>query len=263
MSWDRYGDDIGRGSRGTYGTEQDPVNCSFFLRIGACRHGANCPKKHTWPAFSTVVLFEHLWIAPKKVLARQREKEEHYENFCEDILEECLKFGEVEAILTFANMGDHMIGNTFVRFADEDQAAACIAGVNGRYYAGRKVSCKYSPVTDFDNAKCRDHQSNDCKRGQFCNFAHFMPIPRWVHSVLKADRYRRPRRTLAATTTTSSSRRKRDGWPAFPIGGLRPERMECIRKWNELRAKEGKPVKVFKELDEPTSSLKLYKPGTM
>jgi len=246
------------GGRGTYGTEHDPVNCSFFLRIGACRHGENCPKKHTWPAFSQVIMFEHLWIAPKKVLAKKRLRDEHYENFCEDLVEECMKYGEIEEVLTYSNMGDHMIGNTFVRFADEDQAAACLSSTQGRYYAGRKVTCKFSPVVDFDNARCRDYQSNDCKRGQFCNFAHFMPVPRFVTNLLsKSSVWRSVERRKQKQLRLKD---RKDGWPPFPIGALRPERMECIAKWNRLRERNGQKPKTFDERPETQSSLKLFRP---
>lgn len=27
-----------------FGTEQDRVNCSFYLKIGACRHGDRCSR---------------------------------------------------------------------------------------------------------------------------------------------------------------------------------------------------------------------------
>merc|ERR1719183_3440645 len=76
-----------------------------------------------------------MWVAPKKVLASKRKKTDHYEDFMEDMVEECL---------TYANMGDHMLGNTFVRYEDEDQAEACIKGINGRFYARRMPNiCKY------------------------------------------------------------------------------------------------------------------------
>jgi len=159
--------------------------------------------------------------------------------------------------LTYSNMGDHMIGNTFVRFTDEDQAAACLKGTHGRYYAGRKVHCKYSPVTDFDNARCRDFQSNDCKRGQFCNFAHFMTVPRFVTEKLTkfdpvTSNQRRKKNRL---------KRKRDNWPDFPVGGTRMDRVDTIRKWNDLREQEGKKLKTYVVPEERTSSLNLYKPG--
>jgi hypothetical protein len=36
-----------------------------------------------------------------------------FENFCEDLVEECMKYGEIEEVLTYSNMGDHMIGKSF------------------------------------------------------------------------------------------------------------------------------------------------------
>jgi splicing factor U2AF subunit len=35
-----------------FGTEQDKVNCSFYYKIGACRHGDRCSRKHVKPSYS-------------------------------------------------------------------------------------------------------------------------------------------------------------------------------------------------------------------
>lgn len=251
--------DGGRGggrTKSLYGTEEDPTNCSFFLRMGACRHGENCPKKHNWPAFSNTLLFEHLWIPNKKTMANKRKKDAHYEDFCEDLLEEMMKYGDVISFLTMENTGDHMIGNTFVKFADEDQAKECSLAMNNRFYAGRKFRVRYSPVTDFDTSRCRDFVSAKCKRGNFCNFAHFMSIPRWcneyMNQVSAQDRVQRKRRKL--------ERMKRsDGWPAFPRAGTREERVRVLEKWNELLNKD--KVKKDKPADIKPSALKLFIPG--
>lgn len=32
-----------------FGTEEDKVNCSFFFKIGACRHGEKCTRLHYKP----------------------------------------------------------------------------------------------------------------------------------------------------------------------------------------------------------------------
>ena len=37
-----------------FGTEKDKVNCSFFFKIGACRHGDRCSRLHNKPTFSQV-----------------------------------------------------------------------------------------------------------------------------------------------------------------------------------------------------------------
>ena len=46
-----------------FGTEKDKVNCSFYFKIGACRHGDRCSRIHNKPSFSqTIVLQVILWI---------------------------------------------------------------------------------------------------------------------------------------------------------------------------------------------------------
>jgi len=250
-------------SKDGYGTEQDPVNCSFFLRIGACRHGENCPKKHNWPTFSSTVLFTHLWVPKKKTLKSKKETADHYDDFMEDLLEETLQYGAVEEVLTYQNRGDHMLGNTFVRFSDEDMAQACINGTTGRYYAGRRIIPKFSPVQDFENARCRDHQMGGCKRGHFCNFAHFQPVPRWINKHLsrtdaydKLRRYRQKKKELL--------KNRKDGWPAFPTEGNRRERAKVLAEWNKLREEEkGKDATMkFPAVDPHAakSGLNLFKP---
>merc|ERR1712113_990820 len=106
-------------------------------------------------------------------------------------------YGNVMDFQSLKNVGDHMIGNVFLKFSDEDEAADCLKHLRNRFYAGRKVSADFSPIADFDNARCRDYQTNSCKRGNFCNFAHFMRNPRWtadhLNSMSAQERLKRKR----------------------------------------------------------------------
>ncbi|CAH2234393.1 jg21197 [Pararge aegeria aegeria] len=43
-----------------FGTEKDKVNCSFYFKIGACRHGDRCSRIHNKPTFSQTVLLQNL-----------------------------------------------------------------------------------------------------------------------------------------------------------------------------------------------------------
>ncbi|CAK5108072.1 unnamed protein product [Meloidogyne enterolobii] len=47
-----------------YGTEKDKVNCSFFFKIGACRHGDKCLRAHHRPTFSNTVLLKNFYHSP-------------------------------------------------------------------------------------------------------------------------------------------------------------------------------------------------------
>jgi len=249
-----------QGSRqASYGTEDDPVNCSFFLRMGACRHGENCPKKHPNPPFSQTIMFEHLWIAPKKVLKDKRKRDAHYEDFYEDVLEECLKFGEIEDLLVVSNMGDHMIGNVFVRFSSEEVAEKAVTAIRGRYYAGRRVYVNFSPVQDFAHSRCNDYQANNCMRGQYCNFAHYMHQPKWAAKFfVRPDVNRRYRHLMKKKSTGRDS-----NGPSFPIRGSSQERKRCISEWNRIREEAG-TLKTFERPENVPvgkSGLNLYKPS--
>ena len=43
---------------------EDKVNCPFFFKIGACRHGDRCSRLHHRPAFSQTVLIRHIYPNP-------------------------------------------------------------------------------------------------------------------------------------------------------------------------------------------------------
>ena len=47
-----------------HGTEEDKVNCPFYFKIGACRHGDKCSRQHHRPPFSPTVLIQHMWQNP-------------------------------------------------------------------------------------------------------------------------------------------------------------------------------------------------------
>lgn len=46
----------------------------------------------------------------------------HFEDFYEEVFSELAKFGEIEDLIVADNIGDHMIGNVYVKFVAEDQA---------------------------------------------------------------------------------------------------------------------------------------------
>ena len=104
--------------------------------------------------------------------------QEHFEDFYEDIYEELGKFGEIENLNVCDNLADHMIGNVYVQFREEEQAAAAYNALQGRFYSGRPIIVEYSPVTDFREATCRQFEENSCNRGGYCNFMHVKQIGR-------------------------------------------------------------------------------------
>ncbi|GAB4813536.1 hypothetical protein N2152v2_000582 [Parachlorella kessleri] len=110
-------------------------------------------------------------VDPKKVQA-------FFEDFYEDVFEELAKYGEIEYLNVCDNLADHMVGNCYVKFRDEEAAARALQGLQGRYYAGKPIMVEFSPVTDFRESTCRQYEEGTCGRGGYCNFMHVRPVSR-------------------------------------------------------------------------------------
>ncbi|XP_029434558.1 splicing factor U2AF 35 kDa subunit isoform X5 [Rhinatrema bivittatum] len=147
-----------------FGTEKDKVNCSFYFKIGACRHGDRCSRLHNKPTFSQEVFTE---------------------------MEE--KYGEVEEMNVCDNLGDHLVGNVYVKFRREEDAEKAVLDLNNRWFNGQPIHAELSPVTDFREACCRQYEMGECTRGGFCNFMHLKPISRELRRELYGRRRKKDR----------------------------------------------------------------------
>ncbi|KAL1936320.1 hypothetical protein VTP01DRAFT_454 [Rhizomucor pusillus] len=158
-----------------YGTEKDKVNCSFYFKIGACRHGERCSRKHVKPTFSQTILIANMYRNPghePTCTMTPEELQKDFDLFYEDVFMELAQFGEVEEMCVCDNIGDHLVGNVYCQFKYEEDAGKAVENLNRRFYAGRPLYAELSPVTDFREACCRQHEIAECNRGGFCNFMH-------------------------------------------------------------------------------------------
>merc|ERR1719461_1516370 len=111
--------------------------------------------------------------------------QEHYDNFFEDVFVEAEdKYGEIEEMNVCDNLGDHLVGNVYIKFRREEDAARAVADLNNRWFGGRPIYAELSPVTDFREACCRQYELGECNRGGFCNFMHLKPISRELRKEL-------------------------------------------------------------------------------
>jgi len=182
-----------------FGTEKDKVNCSFYFKIGACRHGDRCSRIHNKPTFSQTLVLQNLYINPQNSAktadgshigqtVTDEEMQEHYDNFFEEVFIECEdKYGEIEEMNVCDNLGDHLVGNVYIKFKYETDAEQAVIDLNGRWFGGRPIYAELSPVTDFREACCRQYEMGECTRAGFCNFMHLKPISR----DLRRDLYKR------------------------------------------------------------------------
>ncbi|XP_021743306.1 splicing factor U2af small subunit B-like [Chenopodium quinoa] len=184
-----------------FGTEKDRVNCPFYFKIGACRHGDRCSRLHTKPSISPTLLLANMYQRPDMITPGVDPQgqpldptkiQQHFEDFYEDLFEELNKYGEIESLNICDNLADHMVGNVYVQFREEEHAAEAVRNLSGRFYAGRPIIVDFSPVTDFREATCRQYEENVCNRGGYCNFMHLKKISRELRRQL-FGRYRRRR----------------------------------------------------------------------
>ena len=172
------------------GTEKDRSNCPFFYRIGACRHGDRCSRNHLRPHFSVTLMVPHMYqpttAVPSVPTSESAANSVRYFDsmpdaaefidFWEDVLDEVERYGRVDDMLVLQNAGEHMHGNTYIKFHSEQEAEAAKQRISSRYYHGRQLQPEYSPVTDFSEAVCGMFKHGFCERGDYWS-AHIQPAP--------------------------------------------------------------------------------------
>ena len=106
--------------------------------------------------FIYFVLFLSCFILNSCIILDANPLQEHYDNFFEDVFVECEdKYGPVEEMNVCDNLGDHLVGNVYVKFKKEEDADKAVKDLNNRWFGGRPIYAELTPVTDFREACCR------------------------------------------------------------------------------------------------------------
>ncbi|XP_064394009.1 splicing factor U2AF 35 kDa subunit-like [Halichondria panicea] len=180
-----------------FGTEKDKVNCSFYFKIGACRHGDRCSRLHNKPTFSQTILVQNMYHNPNNQTQNPgvqptvsvEAEQQHFDAFFEDVFVETEdRYGPIEEMNICDNLGDHLVGNVYIKFRYEEDAEDAVLALNNRWFNGQPIHAELSPVTDFREACCRQYEMGECTRGGFCNFMHLKPLTRDVKKHLYGKR---------------------------------------------------------------------------
>ena len=136
---------------------------------------------------------------------------------------ELRQHGRLESLNVCDNSADHLVGNVYAKFNNEEDASKAIKALDGRPYAGRPIEVEPSPVRDFREATCRQYEEGVCTRGSYCNFLHLKPISREMrrelHGESERDRFERERMRERDRYGYGNDDRDRYGPPPDRIGG--------------------------------------------
>jgi len=161
-----------------------------------------------------------------------KETVRHFEDFYEEVFLEMANFGEIEDLVVCDNIGDHVIGNVYVKYYDENDAERAMKSLTGRYYAGKLIMPEYSPVTNFRDAKCRQYEEGSCSRGGYCNFMHLKYVSRSFKKSLIRQMYEEHPDFLKKKQERESERRGKS-----PEGSPRRNRSRSPRKQKSRRSR--------------------------
>lgn len=124
------------------------------------------------------------------------EVERYFEDFYEDVHTEFLKFGELVNFKVCKNASSHLRGNVYVHYKMLESAVLAYQSINGRYFAGKQISCEFINVTRWKVAICGEYMKSrlkTCSRGSACNFIHCFRNPagdyEWADWDKPAPRY--------------------------------------------------------------------------
>lgn len=188
----RYNDS---GSNNNYNNSNNDsvITCSFYNKIGACRHGEKCSKKHIKPTTSKTLLLANLYQNPKlnkneSEEVTEKQIQEQFDLFYQDIFIHLANMGEIYDFVVCENENNHLNGNVYVQFVSSLDASTVNTTLNQEWFNGRPVHSDLSPVTDFSDARCRAYDTNSCERGEMCNYMHIrQPSPKLRELLYKAQ----------------------------------------------------------------------------
>ena len=144
-------------------------------------------------------MFRHLYQNPPAAISFAegekvsdedlKEALKHFEQFYEEIFLELSNFGELKDLSVADNLSDHLIGNVYAKFYDEDSASKAFNELAGKYYHSNLVDEEYSNIINIKDCKCRKYEDGLCQRGALCNFLHIKEVNKSLIKSLKDEMY--------------------------------------------------------------------------
>lgn len=155
---------------------QDSDECQFFSKVGACRHGAKCVRKHTQPTSSRNIVISSAAIP----------NDQTRDAFIKAVFIEIALISRIREFAVAGNSSPHLRGNIYVSFNTEDDAVRVLNDINARWLNRVPVFAELGPMDNLSKILCRE--GSRCPRALDCNYVHLMAIePRVFDDLFSAQ----------------------------------------------------------------------------
>ncbi|KAH7282811.1 hypothetical protein KP509_35G048600 [Ceratopteris richardii] len=178
-------------SNPNFGTEQDKTHCPFHIKTGVCRFGVNCSRVHVYPDKSCTLLIKNMYHGPGLPMEHDEGLEytdeeiaQNYKEFFDDVHGEFMKHGKIINFKVCRNESSHLRGNVYAQYESVESAVTAYNALNGRFYAGKQITCEYVVVTRWRAALCGEYMRShhrSCSHGTACNFLHCFKNPHGLY----------------------------------------------------------------------------------
>ena len=154
-------------------------------------------------------------------------------------------------------MGDHLIGNVYAKFNDEESASKAFNALSGKYYHSNLVEEEFCPIVSIKDCKCRKYEDGICVRGAFCNFLHLKEVNKTLLRSLKDEMYETHPEYKKNRNNDNNKKKQRKHEHTSSESSLDRydnfTRKRIIKRWND----DFKAEKKIKEKKKNISQLKL------
>ena len=113
---------------------------------------------------SQTIVLKHLYENPPAAIAFAegskisdedlRNALKHLEKFYEELFLELSNYGEIKELRIVDNLGDHLIGNVYIRFSDESSASKAFNALAGKFYHSHLIQEEYCPFVKITDVYC-------------------------------------------------------------------------------------------------------------
>uniref|UniRef100_A0A1B0CLP2 Uncharacterized protein n=1 Tax=Lutzomyia longipalpis TaxID=7200 RepID=A0A1B0CLP2_LUTLO len=151
----------------TANTNPERPECPFFTKTGACRFGDQCSRNHSRPNISCIIIipnfYTHILLEQYRrteyggdsaLEYDEREMEEDFLEFYEDVLPEFELFGTIENFFVCRNREPHLRGNVYVEYKSKRDAIKAYRKFQGRYYGGKQLNVGFRNIESWSTAIC-------------------------------------------------------------------------------------------------------------